>query len=73
MNRNSKIVRIFSKQLKRKQWNCTTPESFLNALEIEKTWNVAKDILGKESKKSNRQMFHVNLQLTKWIFITNWK
>ena len=29
MNKNTKIIKIFSKQLKRKQTKCTTPTSYL--------------------------------------------
>ena len=55
MNRNSKIIRSFSKQLKRKQRKYTTPTNYLNVLEIlKKTWNVMimKDIIGKSKIKS---------------------
>ena len=34
MNRNTKIIKIFLKQLKRKQRKYTTLSNYLNALEI---------------------------------------
>ena len=34
MNRNRKIIRIFSKQFKRKQRKYTTPINYLNVLKI---------------------------------------
>ena len=52
MNRNTKIVKIFSKQLKRKQRKYTTPTKYLNVLEIYRKWNVMKDITGKSKFKS---------------------
>ena len=53
MNRNTKIIRIFSKKLKRKQRKYTTSTNYLNVLEIlKKTWNVVKDIIGKSKIKS---------------------
>ena len=53
MNRNKKIIRIFSKKLKRKQRKYTTSTNYLNVLEIlKKTWNVIKDIIGKSKIKS---------------------
>ena len=52
MNRNTKIVKIFSKQLKRKQRKYTTPTKYLNVLEIYRKWNVMKDITGKSKVKS---------------------
>ena len=64
MNSNIKIIRIFSKQLKRKQRKYTVPTNYLNVLEmLKKTWNVMKDVIGKSKIKSTN--FHVNLQLTK--------
>ena len=52
MNRNAKIIKIFSKQSKRKQRKYTTPINYLNVLEILKKWNVMKDIIGKSKIKS---------------------
>ena len=50
MNRNRKIIRIFSKQLKRKQRKYTTHTNYLNVLEIlKKIWNVMKDTIGKST------------------------
>ena len=34
MNRNAKMIRTFSKQIKRKQRKCTTPTNYLNIQEI---------------------------------------
>ena len=34
MNKNTKIIKIFSKQLKRKKRKYTTPTSYLSALEM---------------------------------------
>ena len=53
MNRNTKIIKIFSTQLKRKQRKYTIPTNYLNVLEmLKKTWNVMKDIIGKSKTKS---------------------
>ena len=40
MNRNTKIIRIFSKQLKRKQRKYTTHANYLNILEILKKYGM---------------------------------
>ena len=40
MNRNTKIIRIFSKQLKRKQRKYTTHTNYLNVLEILKKYGM---------------------------------
>ena len=51
MNRNTKNLKIFSKQLKRKQKY--TPTNYLNVIEmLKKTWNVMKDIIAKSKIKS---------------------
>ena len=52
MNINTKIIKIFSEQSKRKQRKNTTLTNYLNVLEILKTWNVMKDIIGKSKIKS---------------------
>ena len=50
MNRNTKIIRIFSKQLKRNQRKYTADTNYLNVLEIlKKIWNVMKDTIGKST------------------------
>ena len=55
MNRNTNIIKIFSKQSKRKQRKYTIPTNHLYVLEIlkkKKTWNVMKDVIGKSKIKS---------------------
>ena len=53
MNRNTKIIKIFSKQSKRTQRKYTTLTNYLNVLEIlKKPSNVMKDIIGKSKIKS---------------------
>ena len=53
MNSNTKIIKIFSKQSKRKQRKYTTLSNYLTVLEIlKKTWNVMTDIIGKSKTKS---------------------
>ena len=65
MNKNTKIIKIFSKQLKRKQTKCTTPTNYLKNMEF------MTNII--ENRKQNSQILHANLQLTKWMFIMNLK
>ena len=72
MSKNTKTIRIFTKQLKRKQRKTTTLTSYLNVLEISKEiWNIMKNIILKSN--INRQIFHTNLRLTKWMFIITLK
>ena len=53
MNRNTKIIQIFLKKLKRKQRKFTTLTKYLNVLEIfKKTWDIMKDIIEKSKIKS---------------------
>ena len=53
MNKNTKIIRIFPKQLKSKQRKYTSLTNYLNVLEIfKKTWNIIKGIIGKLKLKS---------------------
>ena len=55
MNKNTKIVKDFSKKLKRKQRKYTTPTNYLNVLYIlKKTWNVMKNIIGKSKNKIDK-------------------
>ena len=81
MNRNTKIIRIFSKQLKtilrtikakkiyysKKLLKCTG--------DVKKKRNVRRDNWkikkNKKKTKKKRQIFHVNLQLRKWMFTIN--
>ena len=53
MNSNTKIIKIFLKQSKRKQRKYKTLTKFLKcAGDVEKTWNFMKDIIGKSKIKS---------------------
>ena len=53
MNRNTKIIKIFSKQSKRTQRIYTTLTNLLKCTgEIKTTWNVMKDIIGTSKIKS---------------------
>ena len=64
MSKNTKTIRIFTKQLKRKQRKTLTLTSYLNVLEISKEiWNIMKNIIPKSN--INCQIFHTNLRLTK--------
>ena len=72
MSKNTKTIRIFTKQLKRKQRKTTTLTNYLNVLEISKEiWNIMKNIIPRSN--INRQIFHTNLRLTKWMFIITLK
>ena len=54
MNRNTKIIKIFSKQLKRKQRKYATPNKLLKCTgDIKKTWNVMKHTIIKSEKYYN--------------------
>ena len=47
-NKNTKIIRIFTKQLKRKERNYTTKTNYLIVLDIlKKTCNVMRNTFGK--------------------------
>ena len=69
MNRNTKIIKIFSKQSKRKQRKYTTLTNYLHVLEIIKKHNIMKNIVGKSKKKFAN--LPRKLKLTKWMFIKN--